>query len=124
VPPVTLPLDLRSVAAARALLRQAVRDTADAPDDVPVDDAVLMLSELITNAVRHTNGVLRVDISLSNNTLRVTVIDDAPDLPVIRPPCDDATQGRGMQIIDTLADRWGATREHPLKTVWFEIVLD
>jgi signal transduction histidine kinase len=88
------------------------------------DDAILMISELVTNAVRHTNGLLLVLVSLLKQTLRVEVSDDDPELPATLRTTDDATSRRGLHIVDQLADRWGITSFSSGKTIWFEINLD
>jgi len=120
VPHAVLPVDLRSVAVARRLLR----DTLHGRRSEARDDAILMISELVTNAVRHTDELLSVHIAMYGDTLRVDVTDDCPDLPFPPDPEHHATGGRGLRIVDDLADRWGITRiPADGKTVWFEIRL-
>jgi two-component sensor histidine kinase len=117
MPALVLPLDARSVAAARRLLRS----TLDAHATSSADDAVLMISELVTNAVRHARTRLHVSVSIADRTLRVEVSDDDPTLPVAPALEHHATSGRGLRIVDNLADRWGATPTDAGKTVWFEL---
>jgi two-component sensor histidine kinase len=122
-----LPLDLRSAAEARRLLVGAVRDHESATGQHGslstdrVRDAVLMVSELITNAVRHTRTRLALEISFEGPVLRVAVHDDAPGLPAA--PAEDlhATGGRGLRIVAALSRRWGWTPVAHGKAVWFEI---
>jgi signal transduction histidine kinase len=130
VPAVTLPIDHRSVSAARTLLHSMLRQrradaalvTAARSDRV--EDAVLMMSELVTNALRHTRATLRLEIDILGDILRVSVVDDAPDLPAVQPQGDHAVSGRGLRIVDTLADRWGSfPGPGSGKTVWFETTL-
>jgi anti-sigma regulatory factor (Ser/Thr protein kinase) len=128
VPTVRLPIEARSVAAARDLLHQTLRQhgtqsRGDDPADI-VADAALMLSELVTNATRHTSTLLLLEITIHAGTLRVAVIDDAPGMPT--PPHDpgpDAAGGRGLMIVDALADRWGVVQGTDRKTVWFDLAL-
>jgi anti-sigma regulatory factor (Ser/Thr protein kinase) len=115
----TLPIDERSPAAARRLLLAAL----DGREDPVVDDAVLVISELVTNGVRHTRAVLLVLVTIENHTLHVDVTDDNPTLPTPPDPEHDATNGRGLRIVDALATRWGITRTTEGKTVWFEMQL-
>lgn len=115
-----LPIDGRSVAAARRLLRDAL----DGHPAANTDDAVLMISELVTNAVRHAHSLLRIEILVAEQTLRVEVVDDDPALPVAPDPHHSATSGRGLRIVDDLADRWGVTPGSSGKTVWFEVHLE
>jgi two-component sensor histidine kinase len=82
-----------------------------------------MISELVTNAVRHAHTLLRVVISVADQSLRVEVSDDDPTLPVAPDPQHHATSGRGLRIVDDLADQWGVTPGSQGKTVWFEIHL-
>ena len=116
---------MRSVAAARTFLHETLQQDGtqtQRPADA-VSNAVLMLSELLTNAIRHTHQLLLLEITVRDNTLYVAVIDDAPGLPTLREPDHHATSGRGLRIVDALADRWGYTPGTGRKTVWFEIAL-
>lgn len=87
------------------------------------ETALLLVSELVTNAVVHGSGRPRLDIAVMPALLRVTVTDDAAGLPrVVRdsPLLDD--RGRGIQLVDALASRWGTSRRLPTgKSVWFEL---
>ena len=114
-----LPIDARSAAAARGFLRSVL----DGHQTTHIDAAVLMISELVTNAVRHADSQLRVMVSIADQTLRVEVSDDNPALPVASDPEHHATSGRGLRIIDGLADRWGITPKAGGKVVWFELHL-
>jgi GAF domain-containing protein/anti-sigma regulatory factor (Ser/Thr protein kinase) len=88
------------------------------------DTARLLLGEVITNAVQHTVGEVRVRLvhATGAGRLRVEVIDGSdrpPDLRVVTP---DAESGRGLFIVETLADRWGhEIVETGGKIVWFEL---
>jgi anti-sigma regulatory factor (Ser/Thr protein kinase) len=117
---VSLPADARSVAAARLLLRTAL----DGHRSAAVEDAVLMISELVTNAVRHTRDVVLVLVTLHRATLRVDVSDNDPTMPVAPDAEDNATSGRGLRIVQALADHWGITPTADGKTIWFEIDLE
>lgn len=81
-----------------------------------------MASELLTNAVLHSNGEIRLRLSIDHDVIRVEVVDDSSAEPVLRHPPADATSGRGIEIVDTLASRWGV-EEIPGggKSVWFEV---
>lgn len=119
MPALTLPIDGRSVAAARGFLRNVL----DGHQTIATEDAVLMISELVTNAVRHAHTRLSIMVSIANQTLRVEVHDDDPTLPVASDPDQHATSGRGLRIIDGLADHWGITPNTGGKVVWFELRL-
>ncbi|MCX5367797.1 ATP-binding protein [Streptomyces sp. NBC_00103] len=123
------PCDPRAPGIARLTLRAVL--TAHGLAEL-VDRAVVLTSELATNSVRHTMGPAFVRLHWLNPVLRVSVWDMGPDLPSLPPPRAvpaDAYSGRGLLILDLLADRWGGcgTGEGPYgpagKTIWFELAL-
>ncbi|WP_250288884.1 ATP-binding protein [Streptomyces atroolivaceus] len=93
--------------------------------------AELLASELTTNSVRHTQGPAGVRLQWRHPVLRVSVWDLSPDLPKPYTPAvgPDAEAGRGLAILELVADRWGgcAIGEGELgsggKTIWFELAL-
>jgi anti-sigma regulatory factor (Ser/Thr protein kinase) len=90
------------------------------------ETAGLLVSELATNVVRHTDAasfVVDVEDLPGDGLLRVGVSDTGADLPVVRTPGPTAERGRGIQLVSVLADRWGARRARSggEKTVWFEL---
>jgi len=92
--------------------------------DFMVDTARLLLDEVITNAVQHTVGDVRVRLVRGERRLRVEVTDHSNRLPDIRPIDPNAENGRGLFIVETLADVWGHdTMDTGGKTVWFELDL-
>ena len=104
--------------------------TTSLPPDL-VDTLVLLISELITNSVRHARLGPNDDVSLSVELLpgviRVVVTDWGvgfePNPPSPAPdPLEDAGSGWGLRFVDRLADRWGA-RSGPPTQVWFELSL-
>ena len=125
MPTAELPIDLRSVAAARLLLGGVLDDLAGRSGTRPevAEGALLMVSELVTNAVLHTHGLLRLEITVQDGDLYVGVVDDAPEAPAPRDPSLEATGGRGLLIVDALAQKWGFTRGAGSKTVWFRVAL-
>ena len=90
-----------------------------------IDVVALMLSELATNAVQHARTEFEVAITVTpeaaRHHLRVGVTDRSPGLPVRREQAADAPSGRGLRIVESLADAWGIEVHtgHPGKTVWF-----
>lgn len=90
------------------------------------ETAGLLVSELATNVVRHTDAssfVVDVEDLAAEGLLRVGVTDPGTGLPVLRTPGPTAERGRGIQLVSVLADRWGARRARGgrEKTVWFEL---
>jgi anti-sigma regulatory factor (Ser/Thr protein kinase) len=115
---VELPPATRSVPAARRLVAQLLSAWAA---EAFYDDAVLLVSELVTNVVRHVSGqvALRVELALSEPGLHVAVVDASPVLPAPAPR--GLPGGHGMRLVAALADRWGSERYGSGKRVWFEL---
>jgi len=87
--------------------------------DERIESAILMIDELVTNAVVHVGGTVEVRASLEGSRLHVEVVDDSPELPQLRRP---AVGGRGLRIVDTLASAWGVRLvEDNGKAVWFDL---
>jgi anti-sigma regulatory factor (Ser/Thr protein kinase) len=87
-----------------------------------VDDAVLLTSELVGNAVRHCRGRTTVKLVRSRTRLRVEVCDDEARAPVLHSEfATDAETGRGLQLVDQLSLSWGWQPVGPGKQVWFEL---
>jgi serine/threonine-protein kinase RsbW len=93
-------------------------------DRSAVEDVKLLVSELVTNAVRHprAEGPIDVALELGKGTVRVEVSDpgDGFAKPQVGPPPPDALGGRGLLIVDRVATRWGVTPGRPTR-VWFEL---
>ena len=93
--------------------------------DVPHDreDAALLLTELVSNVVDHAGGDadLTLELGASDDWLRIAVVDGSSDRPVVRELTLDGPRGRGMQIVQAIADRWGAEDHRGGKRVWFEL---
>jgi anti-sigma regulatory factor (Ser/Thr protein kinase) len=87
------------------------------------ETALLLVSELATNAIRHGAPPVRLSLRLDADRLRVEVTDSSPALPQLGLPGSDQPGGRGLQIVQQLAARWGAhaSRSRLGKTVWFEL---
>jgi anti-sigma regulatory factor (Ser/Thr protein kinase) len=101
----------------------------DGVDGTILADATLIVSELVTNSVRHANvGVqklLSVDVTTLEDRLRITVSDPgSPGEPRLVPAGPADTHGFGLRLVDRLATAWGVTHE-PVGTtqVWCEILL-
>ncbi|WP_392673449.1 ATP-binding protein [Streptomyces sp. LN785] len=111
--------DLAAVAEVRCALREFLRyrwrgDSAEV--------AELLLSELVTNALIHTDHGAVVTVNVTPMTLRVEVRDFVTGLPMpYAPDADDGTHGRGLVLVRALADTWGVTAQALGKVVWFEL---
>ncbi|MFB7575102.1 ATP-binding protein [Streptomyces sp. NPDC056165] len=121
------PRDARSVGRARVLLREQATSWK-LPEEV-TETAVLLLSELMTNAYRHAKAPgreIRARCVLSEEgRLRISVTDANDTLPTPREASPEDESGRGLTLVETLANDWGAEpRPGGIgKAVWFELEL-
>jgi anti-sigma regulatory factor (Ser/Thr protein kinase) len=91
-----------------------------------LDEAVLLTSELCTNALQHTasgnGGSFEVTVFRAVNALRIEVRDDgAATTPTIRGLYDLSEDGRGLEIVALIAHRWGQRGDEYGRTVFFEL---
>ncbi|MFF7212518.1 ATP-binding protein [Streptomyces sp. NPDC008238] len=115
--------DLPAVADVRRLLREALRSWG-VPD--LADTAELLTTELVTNALRHTDRGAVLTVTLQPGAarrLRVEVRDFTTRHPRLRAPSDRRTSGRGLLLVQSLADAWGVRPDGDGtgKIVWFEL---
>ncbi len=110
----------RSVPVARHLVLDLLRSWR-APHDH--DDAALLVTELVANVVDHVGGetVLTLELTLSDDWLRIAVADGSGVRPVIREMSTDNPRGRGMRLVAAIADQWGAEDHRGGKRVWFDL---
>jgi anti-sigma regulatory factor (Ser/Thr protein kinase) len=116
----TIPGRPEHVREARAFVAKALGDLHPG-----LEDAVLLTSELVTNAVMHSashcaGGTVTVQISESADGVRVEVADAGSDLsaPAVRGDVY-ASDGHGLFLVQTLSDQWGYLRDDNGTTVWF-----
>lgn len=119
-----------AVRTARHAVHDALRDWG--LDSAVGDEAVLLVSELVTNSMRYTPGPIGVRLLRSHSDgdhpcagpgLLVEVSDPVPDAPTERTAGPDDESGRGLQLVACAARRWGTRRGKSGKTVWFELAL-
>ncbi|MER5865068.1 ATP-binding protein [Kitasatospora sp. NPDC002040] len=86
------------------------------------DDVVLLVAELVANAMLHAGGPLELVLDVSDTRLRIEVSDSSPALPAPKEPHRPSQPGgHGLYIVRQTSDRWGATPRPDGKTVWAEI---
>lgn len=106
----------------RAELRRLLED-AGVESEVR-ETAVLLASEMVSNAVEHGGGPSYLDAAIRPDVLRLEVSDPSPELPAPAGEVDEVSErGRGLMLIAALSSRWGAERRRQGKTVWCEIAL-
>ena len=86
-----------------------------------VDDALLVVEELVTNVVDHARTRFQLVVELTGRVLHVAVRDCDARLPEVRPFDPAAARGRGLQVVTSLAQRWGCDRHERGKTVWADL---
>jgi anti-sigma regulatory factor (Ser/Thr protein kinase) len=114
---VTLPPDLTSVPAARHWISAFLKALSDDQRQT----AVLLTSELVTNAVLHTATDVTVTARVGREGVRVEVADGSRQAPSLKDYGTEAATGRGLTVLDSLADEWGTTVDELGKVVWFEL---
>ncbi|MGW1067536.1 ATP-binding protein [Streptomyces aureus] len=114
----------RELTSARRARRLVTAQLEEWDLEEPAETAELLVSELVTNALRHTRGPLRLNLCLRGDMLVCEVEDTEPVCPVRREPDADAEGGRGTELLDLLAESWGSTCTPTGKTMWFEIPAD
>jgi serine phosphatase RsbU (regulator of sigma subunit)/anti-sigma regulatory factor (Ser/Thr protein kinase) len=115
----TLPSELTSASRARSVIRRPLKRWG-LTDLLPT--AELLVSELVTNAVRYAQG--RIELRLvREKALVCEVFDDSAALPRLRHPDEHDERGRGLQVVSQVAQRWGARRAGSGKVVWCELPL-
>lgn len=120
---------LNAVPAARAFLTRLL-GAWDVPPE-QTDNAALLTTELLSNAIRHGRGRVLLEVCLEQvpglgTALHVRVVDDSQVPPRLGAPDADSEGGRGMWLVDAIAEQWGADIEPPPeqgKAVWFDLVV-
>lgn len=131
--------DPTEVGRARRWARSRLAGLGIAADEPLAETLILLVSELVTNAVVHTGHAAVLRLSLPGatavppaeaavppaapaaGTVRVEVADGSSRAPVPRCAGSDATGGRGLALVDCLADRWGWSPEGAGKSIWCEL---
>jgi anti-sigma regulatory factor (Ser/Thr protein kinase) len=88
---------------------------------VLIESARLLVSELVVNAVIHARTEARLSLAFDGELLHVEVADGSTVRPRRRDYSPTATTGRGLMILDAVADRWGVEMGPDSKTVWFDL---
>ncbi len=111
-----LPAQARSVPLARSWAEGWLAGSDVPPDQKDV--VLLVVSELVTNAVSQGDGPIRVSLEAEDGALRVEVFDSGHRMPSLSDTALDDTGGRGLHLVDAVCDAWGVLEELHGKTVW------
>ncbi|EFL31732.1 regulatory protein [Streptomyces viridochromogenes DSM 40736] len=120
---VTLASEAAAVPVARQIVREACAEWG--MDQDAAETGTLLISEIVTNAVRHghSHSVRVIAEQPRPDRFRVAVVDKSRRMPELRIVGPDAIGGRGLLLIDTLSDRWGTDLLPWGKRVWAEIAI-
>ncbi|MFI8363663.1 ATP-binding protein [Streptomyces sp. NPDC085612] len=113
--------DPASAGRARRLVRERLRGWGLAGDADTVDTAELLVSELVTNALRHSRGPVRLNLRALDGRLMCVVEDTSDAGPVRRTAGPAAEGGRGLELLDLLSESWGSSRTAVGKATWFSL---
>ncbi len=109
--------ELSAVRHARSLIRDPLKRWG--LEDL-IDTSELLVSELVTNAIKYANGEVMLRLILEPDTLVCEVHDSSPALPRVLQVDKDAENGRGLHVVSQMASRWGVRRTATGKVVWCE----
>jgi anti-sigma regulatory factor (Ser/Thr protein kinase) len=119
----SLPCDGAAVASARGFsshrLSEVLGDGLDAQDCI--DDAILVTSELVSNAIQADCGHTVVRISVHRTHVRIGVEDDGHGQPQVLHPSATEDHGRGLLIVEQLSQEWGVSATPTGKQVWADL---
>ncbi|MEU2618076.1 SpoIIE family protein phosphatase [Streptomyces sp. NPDC007157] len=108
---------------ARRFSRRTLRSWGVTDD--AMDAGLLVVSELVTNALIHTDGPVRLDLTLVDHRLRIAVADGSPRSPVKPASIGwEATGGRGILLVEAVSAAWGTVPVSGGKQVWADLVLE
>ncbi|MFD7665441.1 ATP-binding protein [Streptomyces sp. NPDC059788] len=118
--------DPAEVGRARRWARSRLAGSGIGVDEPLAETLILLISELVTNAVVHTGTPAQLRMCFSGSgavvgTVRVEVADRSSRAPRPRHAEGDETNGRGLELVDGLADRWGWRPEGAGKSIWCEV---
>jgi anti-sigma regulatory factor (Ser/Thr protein kinase) len=109
-----LPATARSPAHARRLVEPLI-------DDAVRERVLLIVSELVTNAVRYAGAPIELVVSRLDGRIAISVRDPDPTPPRTREPETSEPTGRGLHVVEAMATRWGVDVTERGKTVWCEV---
>lgn len=115
----TVPSDPRAVLHARRFTSRLCGQAG--VDGDLCDRAVLLTSEVVTNALIHGRSEARLRVVVEPDCVHVEVGDDNSRHPAVQTVDEDALDGRGLRLLEVVATDWGVRDDQIGKTVWFEV---
>jgi anti-sigma regulatory factor (Ser/Thr protein kinase) len=96
---------------------------ANALDILVLEAVQLIVSELVTNAIRHARGEIELCVAVVGTTVRIEVTDESPDCEAVIVQMDDALRpnGRGLRMVEAFSRSWGCRTGPDRKVVWAEV---
>ena len=121
----SFPCDAASPGRARSWATGQISAALDRHTTLPIilNDAALIVSELVTNAMRAGCSYADLSIEVDEDAIRVGVIDDAPGVPAVQLAGPEEVRGRGLFLIAALAGDWGVRQTGNGKEVWASLPL-
>jgi anti-sigma regulatory factor (Ser/Thr protein kinase) len=110
---------IRAPALARRWIVQRCREW-ECPE--LADSAALLVSELVTNVFLHARTDCSIHATFDRSVLAVTVADGGSHELVVHPASTSAEDGRGLAILEAVADEWGIERSGGTNSVWFHLI--
>ncbi len=107
---------------ARGFVRRVLGDAG--VDQLTTEDVALLATELVTNSVIHASTDITLNVVVENGAVRVGVTDASDAVPVLRDQDEEATTGRGLQLVDRVATEWSVVYAENSKTVQFFLITD
>ena len=112
-----LPPEPSSAGAARRFVAASLRGSGDEVEEL----AVLLVSELASNAVLHARTDFDLSVRVRGGAVRIEVVDTNPSMPALKNYVNESITGRGLHMVAASADRWGFESTRNGKIVWFEL---
>lgn len=109
----------RAASLARRFVRQTLTGAKLAPE--VIETVELLTSELVTNIILHAGVPGELTVRMLPTAVRVQVRDQEAALPRLRVAKEMSESGRGLVLVDAMADAWGVEPDRNGKTVWFEV---
>jgi anti-sigma regulatory factor (Ser/Thr protein kinase) len=103
--------------------RDARRTLSEWQSPELVDDAILVITELVENVVQHTGDGGELVLRRGDDAVRIEVADTSPQLPRQYPPDPRRIGGRGLLVVAAMARAWGSRRSDHGKVVWADVPL-